>query len=305
MSVLFMFSGQGAQQVGMGKDLCEQSEVAKMIYSKADAALDWSVSDICFDGPAEKLTESRFCQPALYTTSVACLEVFKDRFPGVKPVGVAGLSLGEYAALYAAGVFSFEDGLRLIAKRAELMDEACKATEGGMACVLGGDIDVIKAACKEVDIDVANYNSPSQVVLSGEKGKVETVVALLKEKGLRKVIPLNVAGAFHSRLMKTAGDKLAAVLEDVPMNAPTLPIAQNVNGKLVTTVDEIKANLVAQVAGSVQWTSCVETLIASGATSAIEFGQGKVLMGLMRQIDRKVKAVSLDTFDKIDAYTTQ
>lgn len=304
MKAAFVFSGQGAQFVGMGKDICEQSDAAATIFKEADQVLGWSVSDICFNGPEEKLTESRFCQPAIYTTSVACLAAFQEKYPDINPVGCAGLSLGEYAALFASGVFSFADGLKLIAKRGELMDEACKETQGGMASVLGGDLDIIKAVCQECDIDVANLNCPGQVVISGDAEKVKDAVTSLKEKGLRKVIPLKVAGAYHSRLMKGAGDKLNSVLADVALSKPSCPVAQNVTGTIVDDPEAIRTNLVSQVAGSVLWEDCVRTLIAQGADTVIEFGPGNVLTGLLRRTDSEIgsanigKAADLDSFNQ-------
>ncbi len=288
MKAFFVFSGQGAQAVGMGKDLYESSAAAKAIFDQADATLDWSVTDVCFNGPAEKLTESRYCQPAIYTMSCACLAAFREANPGVEAIGCGGLSLGEYAAMFAAGVFSFEDGLKLVAQRAELMDAACRATNGGMASVLGGDEAVIAEVCAENDIDVANYNCPGQIVISGEKDKVEAAVVGLKERGLRKVIPLKVAGAYHSRLMAEAGTQLRPVLEATPMNAPSIPVYQNFTGAPASDVAEIVNNLESQVAGSVRWETCVRGMIAAGGEKMIEFGPGNVLTGLLRRTDKEV-----------------
>ncbi len=285
MKAAFIFSGQGAQCVGMGKDLCAASPAAAAIFSEADKVLGWSVSSVCFEGPEDKLTESRCCQPAIYTVSAACLAAFKERLPGVAPVGCAGLSLGEYAALSAAGFFSFADGLKLVAKRAELMDAACKESSGGMASVLGGEVSVIKEVCAACGIDVANYNCPGQVVISGAKELVEKAGEELKAKGFRKVIPLKVAGAFHSRLMKTAGERLAGPLEQTAVKAPSLPVVQNFTGKLESDPAAIKANLVSQVAGSVRWEDCVKALSELGADTFIEFGPGSVLTGLVKRID--------------------
>jgi len=285
MKAAFIFSGQGAQCVGMGKDLVAASPAAAAVFAEADKALGWSVSSVCFEGPEEKLTESRHCQPSIYTTSAACLAAFKEKFPGVEPVGCAGLSLGEYAALYAAGFFSFQDGLKVLAKRAELMDAACKEAVGGMASVLGGELPVIQEVCAACGIDVANYNCPGQVVISGGKDLVAKAVEELKAKGFRKVIPLKVAGAFHSRLMKGAGEKLAGPLSETPAKAPSIPVAQNFTGKLESDPAAIKANLVSQVAGSVRWEDCVKSLSALGAEAFIEFGPGNVLTGLVKRID--------------------
>jgi [acyl-carrier-protein] S-malonyltransferase len=285
MKAAFVFSGQGAQAVGMGKDLVAASAAAAAIYAEADKTLGWSVSSVCFEGPEAKLTESRYCQPAIYTTSAACLAAFKEKFPGVQPVGCAGLSLGEYGALCASGFFSFADGLKLIARRGELMDEACKATAGAMASVLGGEPATIKEVCAACGVDVANFNCPGQIVISGDKDGVAKAVEELKAKGFRKVIPLKVAGAYHSRLMKAAGEKLAEPLSTTAVAQPKTPVAQNFTGKVESDPSKIKANLVSQVAGSVLWEDCVKTLAELGADTFIEFGPGNVLTGLVKRID--------------------
>lgn len=303
MKAAFVFSGQGAQSVGMGKDLMAASPAAAAVYAEADKVLGWSVSSICFDGPEEKLTESRNCQPAIYTTSAACLAAFKERFPGVEPVGCAGLSLGEYGALYAAGFFSFADGLKLIARRGELMDEACKATSGAMASVLGGEVAVIREVCAACDIDVANFNCPGQVVISGTKEGVEKAVAGLKERGFRKVIPLKVAGAFHSRLMKTAGERLAEPLSQTAVASPKIAVAQNFTGKIESDPAAIKANLVSQVAGSVLWEDCVKSLSALGVDTFIEFGPGSVLTGLVKRIDATKALFNVGKADDLAKFT--
>lgn len=299
MNAVFVFSGQGAQFVGMGKDLFEKSPAAAEIFAEADKALGWSISEICFNGPEEKLTESRYCQPAIYTTSVACLAAFKEKYPDIKESGNGGLSLGEFAALYSSGVFSFVDGLRLVARRAELMDEACKENDGAMASVLGGEPEIIKSVCAECGIDVANYNCPGQIVISGVRQGVEKAMDMLKEKGFRKIIPLKVAGAYHSRLMKSAGDRLGKVLDSVPMNAPLSPVAQNFTGTLVNDTAEIIKNLIEQVAGSVRWEDCVKSLTASGADTVIEFGPGAVLTGLVRRINKDIKTYNIGNMENI------
>lgn len=297
---VFVFSGQGAQAVEMGRDLFDKSSAAKIIFQKADAALGWSVSDLCFNGPEAKLTESKFCQPAIYTMSIACLAAFKEKFSEIKPLAVAGLSLGEFAALYAAEVFTFEDGLRLVARRGELMDEACRKYKGSMASILAGDPLVIAEVCGETGIDIANYNCPGQIVISGASEKVETAVSKLKEKGVKKIIPLKVAGAFHSRLMIEAGEKLGAVLEKIPMKNPSVPAAQNFTGEISCDVGEIRRNLVSQVAGSVQWEKCVKTILGFGADSFIEFGPGNVLTGLMKRISAETKLFNVNSSESLN-----
>ncbi len=303
MKAFFAFSGQGAQAVGMGKDLCDANSAAAEIFAIADKTLSWPVSDVCFNGPEEKLTESRFCQPAIYTMSCAALAAFKQKFPQVTPVGCAGLSLGEYAAMFAAGVFSFEDGLKLVARRAELMDAACRETDGGMASVLGGEEGLISEVCKACDIDVANFNSPGQIVISGQKSKVEAAVNMLKEKGVRKIFPLKVAGAFHSRLMFKAGEQLKPVLDDTPMNSPAVPVFQNFTAEAAASVDEIKSNLVSQVAGSVRWEGCVRRMIAAGGDTMIEFGPGAVLAGLLKRTDSNIAAFNINSNESLNAFS--
>jgi len=296
---IFVFSGQGAQATGMGKDICETSKAAADIFKLADETLGWSISDICFNGPSEKLTESKYCQPAIYTMSSACLAAFNEKYNDIRPLATAGLSLGEFAALAASGVFSFQDGLTLVAKRGELMDVACNESEGGMASVLGGDLNIIESVCKEEDIDVANYNCPGQVVISGEKPKVKLAIANLKAKGLRRVIPLKVAGAFHCRMMQSAADKFKDTIADIKLNKPQIPVAQNFTGKFTTDVEEIRSNLVSQVAGSVLWEECVNTIASTGTNQAIEFGPGAVLAGLIKRCDVDVATYNINSAESI------
>lgn len=297
MNAFFAFSGQGAQAVGMGKDLYETSPAAKAVFDKADEVLGFSLSGICFDGPAEKLTETRYCQTAIYTMSCAALAAFREKYPEIKPVACAGLSLGEYAALFAAGAFTFEDGLRLLQQRAEFMDEACKAAPGGMASVLGGEAEVIAEVCAACDIDVANYNSPGQIVISGEAEKVKSACAELANRGFRKVVPLTVAGAFHSRMMQSAGDKLAGVLETAPVSMPEIPVFQNFTGNVPADTAELRNNLARQVAGSVRWESCVRNAAAMGADTMIEFGPGAVLTGLLRRTIPEMNRININGKD--------
>ena len=231
--------------------------------------------------------------------SCAALEAFREKFPGISPVGCAGLSLGEYGALYAAGAFDFVTGLKLLAKRAELMDDACSRTQGGMASILNGDIAVIREVCGECGIDVANFNSPAQIVISGEKEKVSAACAMLKERGIRKAIELNVAGAFHSRLMADAGNKLQAVLADTGIKLPAIPVWHNFTAGTASTVDELRANLASQVAGSVRWHECVQAMVAAGGDTMIEFGPGNVLTKLC---SRAVPEVALYNVNSVASF---
>ena len=299
MKAFFVFSGQGAQTVGMGKDLAEAFPEAKALFDEADAVLGYEQSSIIFNGPAEKLTESRYCQPAIYTMSCAALAAFKTRYPDVTPVGCAGLSLGEYGALYAGGAFTFAEGLRLLAQRAELMDKACRATSGGMASVLGGDAEIIKEVCAACEIDVANFNSPGQIVISGEKVKLAKAVEELKARGMRKIIVLNVAGAFHSRLMKPAGEALEKVLEESPVAMPRIPVYHNFTAAPAADVAQLRANLAAQVAGSVRWEECVRNRVAAGGDTMIEFGPGNVLTGLLRRTLPEVRGLNVNSAETL------
>ncbi len=306
MKPFFAFSGQGAQAVGMGKDLYEKYPAAKAIFDEADATLGYKISEICFEGPAEKLTETIYCQPAIYTMSVACLEAFRSRFgESVLPTACAGLSLGEYGALYAAGTFSFAEGLKLLARRAELMDKACNETKGAMASVISRerkDRMVIKEICGGCEVDIANYNSPAQVVISGDKAQVIRAIKLLQEKGLKKIIPLNVAGAFHSRLMKSAGVGLKPVLSSVGLKMPAIPVYHNLTAAPAATLPELKANLAGQVAGSVRWEESVTAMVEAGADTMIEFGPGNVLTGLMRRTLPDVKCININSVETLEAF---
>ena len=304
--IAFVFSGQGAQTVGMGRDLFESSAAARKVFEEADEVLGYKLSDIIFNGPIEKLTESIYCQDAIYTTSCAAFAAFTEKFGKITPVACAGLSLGEYGALHCAGAFDFATGAKLLAARGKLMDEACRASEGGMASILGLAPEVIAEVCKEVGIDVANYNCPGQIVISGPKDLVAQAGAILKEKGARRVVPLNVAGAFHSRMMKQAGDALAPVLDATPVDAMTIPAAQNFSGNLESDPAVIKANLREQVAGSVRWDSCVRTLIEQcGVERFIEFGPGTVLSGLVRKIDGTKSVESISCMENIEQFNGQ
>ena len=286
MKIGFMCAGQGAQTVGMGADLYASSPAAKAIFDEADATLKRGVSTICFDGPMDDLTLSANCQPAIYTMTVACLAALQERL-AVKPLICGGLSLGEFAAARAAGVFSLADGLTLVARRGELMGEACQRSDGGMAAVLNADPRLVEKICMAADIDVANYNCPGQIVISGRRAGVEQAVQALNDEGVKKVIILQVDGAFHSRLMAPASAAFTPLLGEVDFSEPTCGFVQNFTGGAVQSTEEIRQNLAAQVTGSVRWEQCLRTMLNAGVEALIELGPGKVLNGFMKRVDRR------------------
>ena len=285
----YIFPGQGAQFTGMGLDLYEKSPLAQELFEKANAILGFSITDIMFEGTAEQLKQTKVTQPAIFLHSVILAKVLGDDF---KPEMVAGHSLGELSALVANGVLSFEDGFTLVSKRALAMQKACEAQESTMAAVLGLEDAVVEAVCNEIEgvVVAANYNCPGQLVISGEIEAINKACDMLKDKGARRALVLPVGGAFHSPLMEPAREELAAAIEATPFNVPVCPVYQNVVAKAVTSPEEIKENLIAQLTAPVKWTQCIQTMIADGGTEFVEVGPGKVLQGLMRKIDRSVTA---------------
>jgi len=285
----YIFPGQGAQFTGMGLDLYEKSPLAQELFEKANAILGFSITDIMFEGTAEQLKQTKVTQPAIFLHSVILAKVLGDDF---KPEMVAGHSLGELSALVANGVLSFEDGLTLVSKRALAMQKACEAQESTMAAVLGLEDAVVEEVCNEIEgvVVAANYNCPGQLVISGEIEAINKACDMLKDKGARRALVLPVGGAFHSPLMEPAREELAAAIEATTFNVPVCPVYQNVVAKAVTSPEEIKENLIAQLTAPVKWTQCIQTMIADGGTEFVEVGPGKVLQGLMRKIDRSVTA---------------
>ncbi|MDX9980268.1 MAG: ACP S-malonyltransferase [Lentisphaeria bacterium] len=296
----FMFAGQGAQFPGMGRDLPAVSPAAAAVFEQADSLLGRSLSALCFGDDAAALTASANCQPAIFTVSLACAAAFRER-TGLAPAVCGGLSLGELTALAAAGAYDFATGLRLVARRGELMDQACAASQGAMAAVIGGEPAVIERICGETGIDVANYNCPGQIVVSGPAERMDAASERLAAAGARSVVRLNVAGAFHSRLMQPAADAFAPVLEATAITVPACPVAQNVAGALVTDSAELRRNLARQVTGSVHWETCVRAMLATGIQALVEFGPGKVLAGFMRRIDRSFPVCSIQGAEDLAA----
>ena len=285
----YIFPGQGAQFTGMGLDLYNNSILAKEYFEKAYNILGFSITDIMFQGTPEQLKETKVTQPAIFLHSVILAKVLGDSF---QPEMLAGHSLGELSALVVSGALSFDDGLKLVSKRALAMQKACEIAPSTMAAVLGLDDQIVEDTCKEIDgiVVAANYNCPGQLVISGETSAVEKACEILTEKGARRALLLPVGGGFHSPMMKPAREELATAIESTTFSKPSCPIYQNVPAKAITNPEEIKENLIAQLTAPVKWTQCIQAMIADGGTEFIEVGPGKVLQGLMRKIDRSVLA---------------
>ena len=292
----FVFPGQGAQFVGMGKDLYEHNALAKELFDKANEVLGFKITDIMFNGTDEELKQTKVTQPAVFLHSVISALCMGDAF---QPDMVAGHSLGEFSALTAAGALSFEDGLKLVHARALAMQKACEIAPGTMAAVIGLPDETIEQVCAEVSTEgnvviPANYNCPGQLVISGNEDAINTACEKLTEAGARRALPLPVSGAFHSPLMQPAKDELQAAIEKTEIHAPKCPVYQNVDAKPHTDPAEIKANLIAQLTSSVRWTASVQNMIADGADDFTECGPGKALQGMIGRIDKTVAAHGIE-----------
>ncbi|WP_456420516.1 ACP S-malonyltransferase [Lutibacter sp.] len=285
----YIFPGQGAQFSGMGVDLYEKFPEAQELFEKANKILGFSITDIMFEGTAEELKQTKVTQPAIFLHSTILAKILGENF---KPEMVAGHSLGEFSALVANGVLTFEDGLKLVSQRALAMQKACEIQESTMAAVLGLDDLVVEETCASIDgvVVAANYNCPGQLVISGEIAAIDKACELLTEKGARRALKLPVGGAFHSPLMEPAREELAEAIKNTTFGEPICPVYQNVVAKAVLNPDEIKENLMKQLTSPVRWTQSIQQMIADGGTEFIEVGPGKVLQGLMRKIDRSVTA---------------
>ena len=298
----FVFPGQGAQAVGMGKDLFDQYDVAKRLFAEADEALGYSIKDMCFEGPADDLKLTANTQPAILTVSVIVNEILKEH--GVQPDVAGGHSLGEYSALVAAGVLSFQDAVALVHKRGQYMQEAVPVGQGGMAAIIGLDDEAIAAACEKAtkeagEVQPVNFNCPGQTVIAGTTHGVEKAVEELKAAGAKKAVVLPVSAPFHSTLMKPAAEKLAAELAKVSIHDAAFPVVSNFTGELETKAEEIKANLVAQADHPVRWIACVKTMQAFGADTFVEAGPGKTLCGFNRRIDRSIKSLNVENLESL------
>ena len=300
--IALLFAGQGAQTVGMGCDLAEKYPTAAAIFARADEILGYPLSRIAFEGPEDVLMQTRYCQPALFVHGLACLEALRAEVGDLPVYAGAGLSLGEFTAHAAAGTFDFETGLRLVAKRGLFMQEACEATQGAMAAMIGGDESAVRALASEYDVDVANLNSPGQIVISGETAKVAAAVGMAKEHGIRVAKMLNVAGAYHSRLMNSAFIKLGAELETTPIAPPRFTVVCNTDACPVRAAEEIRESLQDQVTGSVRWTETIECLVDDERCDLfIELGPGGVLAGLLNRIRKGTPCVSISDRASIEA----
>ena len=291
--IALLFAGQGAQAVGMGRELAAEFPVAAEVFARADAALGRNLSETAWNGPIEELTKTANCQPALYVHGLACLAALREVAGDFAIEAAAGLSLGEWTAHAAAGTFDFATGLKLVERRGRYMEAACDATAGAMAAMFGADESAVRALAADTDVDVANLNAPGQIVISGEAAKVEWAITLAKEHGIRRATLLNVAGAYHSRLMNSAYLSLGEDLLAAELQLPRFPVVSNVTGALAETMPEIRRTLQDQVTGTVRWTDCMEWLLARGCDFFIELGPGGVLSGLLQRTRKGVDVVSV------------
>lgn len=296
-----LFAGQGAQVVGMGKDLAAQFPAAKSWFDRANAAVGYDLASICFNGPDVELTKTENAQPGIFLVSWVAFQLLKERVPSLKFEATAGLSLGEFTALTAAGAMSFEDGLRVVRQRGKFMQEACDATRGGMAAVIGLDETPTREVCAEAGVVLANLNCPGQLVISGESEKIAKAVELAKAKGAKRAIPLPVAGAYHSPLMASAQPKLAAELAKVNLSAPGVPVISNVTAQPHGAPAEISTRLVEQVTSSVLWETSMRYLLAQGFTRFIELGPGTALSGFMKRIDKNAQMLNVSDAASLEA----
>lgn len=289
-----LFAGQGAQKVGMGKHLAEQFPSARIWFERANEALGYDLARLCFEGPEAELTKTENAQPGIFLVSWVALELLRERVPALAFAATAGLSLGEFTALAAAGVMTFEEGLRLVRARGRFMQEACEAAPGRMAAVIGLDEATTRAVCEEAGVELANLNCPGQLVISGEADKIGRACDLAKARGAKKALPLTVAGAYHSRLMASAKPKLEAVLGQIPLREPTVPVLSNVTARPHGAVADLRALLVEQVTSSVRWEDSMRYLLAQGCTRFIELGPGTALSGFMKRIEPAVQRLNVE-----------
>lgn len=296
--IAFIYPGQGAQVCGMGKEFYDQTEIGKQVFDLASELLGFSVPELCFT-PNDRLDITEYTQAAMVTTSIAMTKLLESK--GVKPDVTAGLSLGEYCALYASGVMSEEDAITTVRQRGILMQSEVPVGQGTMAAVLAMDAAAIEAVIADIDgVQIANYNCPGQIVISGKKEAVETACEKLKEAGAKRCIMLNVSGPFHSQMLTGAGEKLGKVLETVEVHTPVIPYVANVTAEYVTDADEVKPLLEKQVSSSVRWQQSVEAMLADGVDTFIEIGPGKTLAGFIKKINRTVKVMNVEKLEDVE-----
>ena len=288
-----LFAGQGAQFVGMGKDLAEVHPTAKALFDRADEALGYGLSGICFSGPEEELVRTEHAQPAIYLVGWIALQLLREQSPSLAFDATAGLSLGEFTALAAADGLGFEDGLRVVRRRGELMQEACEASAGGMAAIVGLDEEAVRVVCEQADVSLANLNCPGQIVVSGDAEKMDAACEAAKAAGAKRAISLPVAGAYHSPLMQPAQAGLAEALAKVELREPSVPVYSNVTGQAHAGAGTIAGTMVEQVTSPVKWEACIRAMIADGVTRFIELGPGTALTGFMRRIDRGLEVLNV------------
>ncbi len=300
-NVAFVFPGQGSQEVGMGKALVEQYPVARQLFEQADEILGFSLSKLCFEGPAEELNDTINTQPAIFVHSVAALEVLRAEGFNVKPAYVAGHSMGEYSAYYAAGVFSFADGLRLVRERGRLMKKAGELNPGAMAAIIKLDDQQVAEICRQVTesgaglLQVANYNSPGQVVISGEVAAIDKAIEMAKGAGAKRALKLPVSIAAHSELMRVVADEFRQAVNATPLNLPEIPIVANITARPLETLEAIREEMEGQLTSSVRWTDSVQYMINQGVTRFVELGPKDVLCGLIRRISKQVTTIAVGT----------
>lgn len=297
VEIAYIFPGQGAQYVGMGKDLYDNFPAAKDVFEKANSILKVDIKKLCFEGPQEDLSTTSNSQPAILTASIAALRVYETSSFAAQytPKFSLGLSLGEYTSLVAAGCMKFEDALVLVRKRGELMEEASKKNPGKMACILGMEVKAVEELCKGFGCEIANLNCPGQVVISGKVNNIELLGSLAKDKGAKRVIMLDVSGPFHSSLMTSARDKLKTYIDNVQFNAPSLNFVSNVDAQMQTDPSKIKENLIKQVNSTTLWEESVKLVSRSGISTFLEIGPGQVLKGLLKKIDPKLTVKNFGT----------
>ena len=305
MKIALLFPGQGAQYVGMGKSLCDQFPIARKTFQECDRILGWSLSKLCFEGPQEKLTETANSQPAILAASIAVWRIFKERFVDVgatrrvAPTATAGLSLGEYSALVASESLSFADALRVVRIRGEEMEKAARQNPGTMASIIGLEKEIVEEICRQSGAEVANINSPEQIVISGTKEGVGKGVSLAKAKGAKRAILLEVSGPFHSKWMEPAQPALRTALEKSSLKLSAVSVVHNVTAVPATSAQEIRDHLVAQLCHSTRWVETIQWMCGKGIQHFVELGPGKVLTGLLKRIDSSAVGYHIDTPEEL------